>query len=306
MVRSLSTVAGLSNIALPFLSLSQFVIAQSSISLSPSSNAPDGASEYLDASFAGFGIEPSNLFSFTGGDTPNTFSVKLLQNLADYSGAPPHIRLGGNTQDYMLYESDYTDIAWKKNPSSTAQGNIAADSMIIGPGYFEALNRFPTGTPVTYGLNLAYMEDDWEDRIVATAQGAVSGMTNVKLHSFEIGNEPDLWLQNTFRTAPWNGQVYTTQFLDRAEAVYNRVLQPAGLPSSFFEPPATASTIGTTFEISQLVSAGMMEGRNGNNYITVWNQHDYFYCKCSCYSIVTQVDMLTVCSHWRYKDTHHT
>ncbi|KAF2631155.1 glycoside hydrolase family 79 protein [Macroventuria anomochaeta] len=277
MVPSLSAVAGLGNIALPLLSLLQLVLAQSSISLSPSSSAPDGASEYLDASFAGFGIEPSNLFSFTGGDTPNQLSIKLLQNLADYSGAPPHIRLGGNTQDYMLYESNYTDIAWEKNPSSTAQGNVAADSMIIGPGYFEALNRFPKDTPVTYGLNLAYMEDDWEDRIVAAAQGAVSGMTNVKLYSFEVGNEPDLWLQNTFRTAPWNGQVYTTQFLDRAEAVYTRVLQPAGLPSSFFEPPATASTIGTTFEISQLVSDGMMEGRNGDNYVTVWNQHDYFY-----------------------------
>jgi hypothetical protein len=285
MVRSLSTIASLGKVALPILSFSHHAFAQSSLSLSPSSNAPDGASDYLDASFAGFGIEPSNLFSFTGGDTPNTLSIKLLQNLADYSGAPPHLRLGGNTQDYMLYDSNYTDIAWKKNPSSTAQGNVAADSIIIGPGYFEALNRFPKDTPVTFGLNLAYMEDDWEDRIVATAQGAVSGMTNVKLYSFEVGNEPDLWLENTFRTAPWNGKTYTTQFLDRAEAVYTRVLEPAGLPSSFFESPATASTIGTTFEISQLVSDGMMEGRNGDNYVTVWNQHDYFYCMlfiCSC------------------------
>lgn len=277
MVRSLS--AGLGNIALPLLSLSQLTLAQSSLSLSPSSSAPSGASNYLDSSFAGFGIEPSNLFSFTGGDTPNKLSIKLLQNLADYAGAPPHIRLGGNTQDYMIYDADYKDIAWKKNPSSTAQGNIAADSMIIGPGYFEALERFPKDTPVTFGLNMAYMESDWEDRIAATAQAAVSGMNNVKLYSFEIGNEPDLWLQNTFRTAPWDGKTYTTQFLDRAEVVYDRVLKSAGLPSSFFEPPATASTIGTTFEIEMLVSDGMMEGRNGDNYITVWNQHDYFYCK---------------------------
>jgi hypothetical protein len=278
MVRSLSPMG---SIVLPLLSLSQLAHAQSSLSLSPPGSAPDGASSYLDASFAGFGIEPSNLFSFTGGSTPNQLSIKLLQNLADYAGAPPHIRLGGNTQDYMIYEADYTDIAWKKNPSSTAQGNIAADSMVIGPGYFEALNRFPKDTPVTYGLNLAYEEDDWEDRIAAAAQGAVSGMTNVKLYSFEVGNEPDLWLQNTFRTAPWNGQVYTTQFLDRAETVYKRVLQPAGLPSSFFEPSATASTIGTTFEISQLVTDGMLEGRNGDNYVNVWNQHDYFYCELS-------------------------
>jgi hypothetical protein len=254
-------------------------IAQNTISLAPQANPGNSASDFLSPSYAGFGIEPSNLFSFTGGAEENKLSVKLLQNLADYSGAPPHIRLGGNTQDYMLFEKDYTDLAWKKNPSSTAQGNIAADSMIIGPGYFEALNRFPKDTPVTFGLNMAYMEDDWEDRIVAAAQGAVSGMTNVKLYSFEVGNEPDLWLQNTFRTAPWDGKTYTTQFLDRAETVYTRVLKPAGLPSSFFEPPATASTIGTTFEISQLVTDGMMEGRNGDNYVTVWNQHDYFYCK---------------------------
>ena len=306
MVRSLSAgvVAGLGNIALPLLSLSQHALAQS-LSLSPSSSAPDGASEYLDASFAGFGIEPSNLYSFTGHDTANTFSVKLLQNLADYSGAPPHIRLGGNTQDYMLYDADYTDYQWKSNPNSTAQGNIAADSMIIGPGYFKALNRFPKDTPVTYGLNLAYMEDDWEDRITATAQAAVDGMTNVKLYSFEIGNEPDLWLQNTFRTAPWTGQVYTTQFLDRAEAVYTKVLQPAGLPSSFFESPATASTIGTTFEISQLVSDGLMEGRNGDNYLTVWNQHDYFYCT-STNIVSRQMHMLTIHSHRRHSHTYYT
>ena len=54
------------------------------------------------------------------------FSIQLLQNLADYSGSPPHIRLGGNTQDYMVYDPDYEDFGWKKNPNSTAQGVIAA------------------------------------------------------------------------------------------------------------------------------------------------------------------------------------
>jgi hypothetical protein len=280
----------------------QCVFAQNSLSLSPSTNAPSGAFEYLDASFAGFGIEPSNLFAFTGGDTANTLSIKLLQNLADYAGAPPHIRLGGNTQDYMEYDSEYTDIAWKQNPDSTAQGKIAADSMIIGPGYFKALDRFPKGTPITYGLNLAYMGDDWEDRIVAAAQGAVDGMKNVKLYSFEVGNEPDLWLANGFRTGAWTGQTYTKQFLDRAEVVYDRVLKPAGLTSSFFEPPATASTIGTTFEISNLVDAGMMEGRNGDNYVTVWNQHDYFYCRIHC---PLHLLMLTFSSHWSYPKTNY-
>ncbi|KAI8942424.1 hypothetical protein NX059_000496 [Plenodomus lindquistii] len=272
MFRSLCT-SSIAILSLPHL---QRAIAQS-ISISPSTTAPDSASDYLDPSFAGFGIEPSNLFSFTGDDETNQFSVQLLQNLADYSGAPAHIRLGGNTQDYMVWNDSHTAINWLPNRNSQAQGAIAADSIIIGPGYFTALDRFPKDTPVTFGLNMAYMADDWADHVVALAQGAVTGMRNVKLYSFEVGNEPDLWLQNSFRTAPWSGKTYTDQFLDRCEAVYERVLKPAGLPSAFFEPPATASTIGTTFEISQLVDNGIMEGRNGDNYMTVWNQHDYYY-----------------------------
>jgi len=269
------------SLALLSLPAVRLALAQS-ISISLGNSPPDGASDYLDPSYAGFGIEPSNLFSFTGKEEPNQFTVKLLQNLADYSGAPPHIRLGGNTQDYMVFESSNTNYGWTSNPDSTAQGAIAADSMIIGPNYFAALERFPKDTPVTFGLNMAYMDDDYEDKITALAQAAVDGMKNVKLYSFEIGNEPDLWLQNSFRSAPWDGKTYTSQWLDRAEVVYERVLKAANLPSSFFESPATASTIGTTFEIAQLVDDGIMEGRNGDNFLATWNQHDYFYCMSPC------------------------
>lgn len=262
--------------------LSSRALAQS-VSVTPPLNPPSGASQYLDPSYAGFGIEPSNLFSFTGSDQTNELSVKLLQNLADYSGGPPHIRLGGNTQDYMIWDSNLVQPKWSPNPNSTAQGAIAADSIIIGPGYFAALDRFPKDTPVTVGLNMAYEADDWSTVVTNIAGGAVNGLKNTKLYSFEVGNEPDLWLQNGFRAAPWNGQVYTTQWLDRCQAVYEQVLKPAGLPSAFFEAPATASTIGTTFEISQLVSDGIMTGRNGENYMTVWNEHDYFYCT-SCFA----------------------
>ncbi|KAF2129436.1 glycoside hydrolase family 79 protein [Dothidotthia symphoricarpi CBS 119687] len=272
MFRSLCT----TSIAVLSLSRQRLALAQS-ISLSPSVSAPGSASDYLDPSFAGFGIEPSNLLSFTGGDVANQFSIQLLQNLADYSGAPPHIRVGGNTQDYMIYDTSYNAYNWEANVASKAQGAIAADSMVIGPSYIKAIERFPKDTPVTFGLNLAYEASDWEDKIVATAQAVVDGLTNTKLYSFEIGNEPDLWVANKFRNATWSGKAYTQEFLDRAQVVYERVLQPAGMPSSFFESAATASTIGTTFEINQLVNNGIMDGRNGTAYVNAWNQHDYYY-----------------------------
>ncbi|EOA87134.1 glycoside hydrolase family 79 protein [Exserohilum turcica Et28A] len=177
----------------------------------------------------------------------------------------------------MLFEQTNRQFAWTANKDSTAQGVQAADSMIIGPNYFTALDRFPKDTPVTVGLNMAYMESDWQTRITTMAQAAVNGMKNVKLYSFEVGNEPDLWLQNSFRSGTWSGKTYTDQWLDRCEAIYNNVLRNASLPSSFFEAPCTASTIGTTFEIAQLVDDGIMTGRNGDNFLSTWNQHDYYY-----------------------------
>lgn len=258
--------------------LPSLAIAQS-LSLSPSpSRAGAAVSDNLDPSFAGFGIEPSNLFSFTGWNEPNNFSITLLQNLADYSGAPPHIRLGGNTQDYMIYDATYQDFGWHHNSASVSQGVIAADSMVIGPNYLAALDRFPKDTFVTYGLNGAYKESDYLDRITTLADAVVKNLKNVRLYSFEIGNEPDLWLENGFRTAPWDGKLYTDEFMERADTVYQNVLKPAGMAPMFFEPPATASTIGTTFEIGMLNNNGILDQMNGEYYVGWWNQHDYFYC----------------------------
>jgi len=254
-------------------------LAQGSVSLSiPQRRSDASVSDVLDPAFAGFGIEPSNLFSFTGNTAPNLFSLQLLQNLADYAGAPPHIRIGGNTQDYMIYNSSYTELGWRRNPNSTAQGAIAADSMIIGPGYFEAIERFPAGTWVTYGLNLAYEGDDYQSIMVKHAKAAVDGLKNTQLYSFEIGNEPDLYIQNGMRAGAWDGKAYSKAFLERADAVYKQVLEPAKLPATFFEGPGTASTIGNTFEIPQLVDNGFLGDVNGNLYVGWWNQHDYFQC----------------------------
>lgn len=63
------------------------IAASNSVSISISSESvPSGTSQYVDIGFAGFGIEPSNLFSFTGQENQNDLSINLLQNLANYTG----------------------------------------------------------------------------------------------------------------------------------------------------------------------------------------------------------------------------
>ncbi|KAH9893829.1 hypothetical protein F4778DRAFT_772557 [Xylariomycetidae sp. FL2044] len=242
-------------------------------------------SSAVDPSFAGFGIEPSNLFSFTGQEEPNTLTLNLLRNLKSYRGKPPHIRLGGNTQDNMIYKESQHQWTWIWNPSPTGQGRVKSDSMLIGPRFFEAANRLPRGTPITWGLNLAYEQpDDYIERITTMARLVVEKCTNLRLGSFEIGNEPDLYLQNGFRRGSWGGQVYAQQWLDRASAIFEQVLQPNNLTSQFFETAATASTIGTDFQIHDLMNfdisappAQLTQASAAAGFVSSWNQHDYYY-----------------------------
>lgn len=253
--------------------------AQNILQIQLTDSLPESHSDYINPSFAGFGIEPSNLFSFTGYEDPNELTFNLLDNLVNYTGAPPHLRLGGNTQDYMIYSEDQNEYTWILNPNERGQGNFASDHMLIGPRFFEVANRFPEGTPTTWGLNLAYEESDYIERIVDMANQVIKGIPRLNLVSFEIGNEPDLYLGNGFRSGNWGGDVYTEEWLDRASALWEQVLRPNNLPSNFFEPGATASTIGTSFQIRDLDTMGIAVQANNseNSYVASWNQHDYYY-----------------------------
>ncbi|KAL9086695.1 MAG: hypothetical protein Q9165_007014 [Trypethelium subeluteriae] len=250
-----------------------------SVTAAASGSQASGLSQKVDPGFAGFGIEPSNLFSFTGGDFANDVSMQFLQNLADYSGSPPHIRVGGNTGDYMMFDGSYNEFWVQADQNANGQGAIASNGLTIGPKYFEAIDRMPTGTPITYGLNLAYEGSDYISNIVTQASAALDNLKNAKVFSFEIGNEPDLYLQNGFRTGQWGGQEYVQEWQTRTAAIYEQVLQSRNISSNFFEPPATASTIGTTFTIADLVQDGILTKANGSDdpYVSGWNQHDYFY-----------------------------
>ncbi|KAI0476278.1 hypothetical protein GGR56DRAFT_462799 [Xylariaceae sp. FL0804] len=244
-------------------------------------DSPSNASAVVDPSFAGFGIEPSQLFNFMGFDEANKLSVNMLTNLAGYTGQPPSIRIGGNTQDLMIYNASMDDWKIASNQNSVGKGKEASDSMIIGPRYLEAANRMPQGTPVTWGLNLAFTGDGAVDYVVSLAQAVVDQCDNLNLVSFEIGNEVDIYTSHNFRTEDdWNGQAYVTQWRERAAAIYAQVLEPQNISTNFFDGPcSTAWVAGTTFEIDELVEYGMLENAEGSDkpYLAAWDQHDYYY-----------------------------
>ncbi|KAI1344547.1 glycoside hydrolase family 79 protein [Xylariaceae sp. FL0016] len=263
-------------------SLLRTALAADALSFSVN-DSPKNASAAISPSFAGLGVEPSQLFSFMGGSNKNELTTTLLANLANFTGQPPHIRLGGNTQDYMLYNESQTAWSTKANtdPVAVGKNKLTADNMIIGPRFFEAANRLPQGSPVTWGLNLAYNEDDYIDQIVTMAQQVVNRCDNINIVSFEIGNEPDIYVDHAFRNkSTWSGSVYTDEWTTRAAAIYEQVLKPQDKGTNFFDSAATTAWVaGTTFEIEMLAADGISAQADGssNPYLASWDQHNYFY-----------------------------
>ena len=259
-----------------------------SVSLEPNATvaeAGNGVSNVLAPSFAGMSIEPANLFFFMGDESPNYFAINLLTNLANYTGFPPTQRIGGNTQDNTVYSSSFNEFYVQQNLNPKDPDANPTDHFIIGPRYFEVLNRLPPNTPVVYGLNLAYDLPDFIQNIVNQAEAAMSMLSRVRIASFEIGNEPDGYSEHGFRSGPYSGRDYVSEWIPRAAAVYQQVLKSRNLSANFFESACTASTIyAKSFQIQDLATETPLldPARNTSNdddvsYVSSWNQHDYYY-----------------------------
>ena len=93
-------------------------MAQGTVSLSITPHPTRGTSSIISPSFAGFVIEPSNLYSFTVGSENNDLTTNLLENFANYTGVPLHIRLGGNAEDYIIYDESTSRYLVDNNPGT--------------------------------------------------------------------------------------------------------------------------------------------------------------------------------------------
>ena len=216
--------------------------------------------------------------AFTGTNNLNQLTYQLLANLGNFTGVPPHLRIGGNSGDNMLYDPSITGYNLRPNPNPTGQGSTPTDNWFFGPQWFAALDRLPANTPVTYGLNLAYQGSDAAQRILLQANASMNALKNVKVVGLEIGNEPDLFVQNGYRNSGWSATQYGDEWAAAAQQIYNNVLKPLNISSNFFEPGTTATTAtsaGQAFRISNLVNTGVAS-QNGI-YVAGWNQHDYYY-----------------------------
>lgn len=190
------------------------------ITLDIPSSAPPGR-QIIDAAFQSYSIEFSYMQDYAGNNTnPNHFSYKLLQNLADISGAYPIIRAGGSTQNRAIWVQNQTLAII---PTYATPGADQPSALTIGPAWLEAFQQFPKGTRYIYGLSF----QDGAAGLNQTLLEAIPSFATLKgsLYAYEIGNEVD-GFPGGRRPANWTVQDYVDQWLQYADAISEEAIGP--------------------------------------------------------------------------------
>jgi hypothetical protein len=149
----------------------------------------------------------------------------LLSNLGDIQGSNPIIRVGGNTQDYALYNASLpvaTYGIFNYNKSKDYPTTIT-----IGPSYFDSYSTWPN-TTFSHGFNLAKNGTVGLNSLLATVPLACKALEGGKLAHWELGNEPDLYKtssQGPVRPASWNEQAYVDEWLGKTRSIKSVMAQ---------------------------------------------------------------------------------
>jgi hypothetical protein len=200
--------------------------------LSVSTSAPSSAGAPVLDSFVSYSIEHYFFPDFTGNSSqPNNFSYNLLNVIGNLTGTLPLIRVGGNTQDFALYDPNLSEARSGSFPSSSADyPNVIS----IGDAFFDSFNTWP-GVQFIYGFNFAINNASGADTLSGTAPLACKALEGGKLAAWEMGNEPDLY--GGRRPSDWAEPGYITEWHANTSTVKDLVSQACpGEPFGWYAP----------------------------------------------------------------------
>ncbi|KAI1827799.1 glycoside hydrolase family 79 protein [Xylaria intraflava] len=201
-------------------------LATANIIANVPASASVNASQTLDG-FVSFSIEFASFPDFAGKSVarrnlshPNEFSNNLLNNLGKLAGRKPYIRVGGNTQDYAIYNPDLT-IALNGTVNVTRSPDYPT-TIEIGPSYFESYLTWPD-VKFSHGFNLGGNHDSRvHATLLQTAALACKTLGKEKLLLWEYGNEPDLYAtssQGPVRPSDYSEADYVSEWLNGTRSI---------------------------------------------------------------------------------------
>lgn len=207
-------------------------------------HAPQTAGVPLE-NFVSFSIEFSYFPDYAGNAThPNTFSNNLLDNIAQYSGAKPYVRVGGSSQDnaYYVASQEQGTILTFATPDADQPANLT-----FGPAFFESYHTWPNTTFV-HGFNLKANSTADREAVIEEAKVACRSLQG-QLLAWQLGNEPDGYSSGlggpSARPAGWSESDYVNEWLNQTRAIRESVKSACpGLASTEWYAPSFAASPG--------------------------------------------------------------
>lgn len=236
---------------------------------------PSGAGIPLEA-FVSYSIEFSSFIDFAGNTSnPNIFSDNLLNNIGRISGTKPHIRVGGNTQDYAIFNKSQTEPFI--GIYNTAISEDYPTTITIGPGFFDSYHTWP-GTQYVHGFNLGRNSTIARRGLIDSVPYACKALENGRLLHWELGNEPDLYktsAQGPVRPPTWDERDYVDEWLK-----YTREIRAAMRSAC----PELTTDVAYTYYAPSFAGAGTnsldpivtwQDGLDADKDISIISTHKY-------------------------------
>ncbi|KID90443.1 glycoside hydrolase family 79 protein [Metarhizium guizhouense ARSEF 977] len=155
----------------------------------------------------------------------NLVQTFKVDTRARSKGSKPYVRVGGNTQDYALYNASL-----KEAINGTYDPNKPKDyptTIYIGDSFFESYNTWP-GVKFSHGFNLAkgaVSAEGWET-LERTAALACKALSNDNLDAWEYGNEPNNYptsAQGPTRLKEWGARDFADEWLNGTRGINKQI-----------------------------------------------------------------------------------
>lgn len=232
------------------------------------------ATKYIDPDFPGLAFEQASFVEYAqyNNGSVNQFSLNLIDSIYKRTGGKPLIRLGGTSADFAHYLPDQKEAALPRAEVNNFQdvGNTT-----IGPSYWPLTKNIPNAKYIVQ-LPLAIVD---VDQAATWARTSAAGIGMDRIHSFEVGNEPDLYPDPKLPPPTYQGHLdnktYVENFTKHVAAVAKAVKLPAG---PFFQAFDTSSHFGadkykdaTALNVPTCFDLGI----NRDNIVKTVAQHYY-------------------------------
>ncbi|KAG5635923.1 hypothetical protein H0H81_009664 [Sphagnurus paluster] len=151
----------------------------------------------VSPSLFSFSIEQDRWTDWAGTTSRNQFFFNVIDNLGQLTGAPPHIRIGADSEDRATFNADVKSFLDDTIDFSSSIGYPEATNSTIGDAFYQATQYLPPNTHVTWGVNLGQNNMSTAFLEAKSIMKAFSSFAikdaGIVLDAIEIGNEADLY-----------------------------------------------------------------------------------------------------------------